>query len=76
MVANTVKTAFLMFRPTKGAKEEFKVFVGGTTIKESTSERILGVQVQRTLEWDDHIAKTMSKVNLGLATLRQVQGML
>ena len=76
LVANPSKTAFLMFRPSKNISEEMEANVGGTMIKESASERILGIQVQRTLEWDDHVKKVISKVNYGLSTMNQLQGFL
>ena len=76
LVANPSKTAFLMFRPCKAISQEKQANVGGTIIKESASERILGIQVQRTLEWDDHVKKVISKVNYGLSTMNQLQGFL
>ena len=73
LVANPTKTAFLLFRPTKSIGSEQIITVGNAKIQESTSERVLGVQVQRTLEWDDHISKVLSKINYGLSVLRQLQ---
>ena len=76
LVANLSKTAFLMFCPGKITNKKAVANIGGTHIVESESERILGIQVQNTLKWDDHIAKVISKVNYGLATLRQLKGLL
>ena len=76
LVANPTKTAFLLFRPSKSIESEQTIKVGSAVIQESASERVLGVQVQRTLEWDDHITKVISKVNYGLSVLRQLQGVL
>ena len=77
LVANTSKTAFLMFRPTKNATKHKRIIkIGDSLIEESESERILGLQVHQSLEWNDHINKVISKVNYGLATLKQLQGLM
>ena len=76
LVANPTKTAFLLFRPTSRIESEYQVKVGGAIIREAVSERVLGIQVKRNLEWDDHVTKVLSKMSHGLATLRQLQGIL
>ena len=76
LVANPTKTAFLFFRPSKVIEAELSIKVGTAVIHESASERVLGIQVQRNLEWEDHITKVISKVNYGLSVLRQLQGVL
>ena len=53
-----------------------EVNICGTRILESKSERVLGIQIQRSLEWDDHVSKVISKMNYGLSTLRQLQGVI
>ena len=45
LVANPAKTAFLMFCPGKPLGNKVCVTIGGATIEESESERILGIQV-------------------------------
>ena len=76
LVANPSKTAFLMFRPGKSNGAPSSVRIDNTEIQESRSERILGIQVQSSLLWDDHISKVTSKVNYGLATVRQLRGLM
>ena len=72
LLANPTKTAFLMLRPTKSSPEkQAKVILNGTSIEESISERILGIQIQRDLRWDEQVCKVLSKVNYGLSILRQ-----
>ncbi len=74
LVANANKTAFLLIRP-NGKKEEasYNINLGGSLIEESKSERILGIQVQNDLKWEDHVDKVIGKVNHGLYTLRRLQ---
>jgi len=76
LVANPSKTAFLLIRPNGSTVKRRKITLGESIIEESESERILGLQVQRTLEWNEHLAKVTSKVNHGIAMLRQLQGLM
>ena len=62
--------------PVKNFKDKTSINIGSTRIEESYTERILGVQVQNTLECDDHVSKVISKVNHGLATIRMLRGLL
>jgi len=76
LVANPSKTAFLMIRPSKSVTNEMSILVNGVKIKESISERILGIQVQRSLQWNEQVDKVLRKVNYGIATLRQLRGII
>ena len=76
LVANPSKTAFLLFRPSRNVDANVTIVIDGTKIEESVSERVLGIQVQRTLEWDEQVSKVISKMNYGLSTLRQLKGTL
>ena len=46
LVANPSKTAFLLFRPAGAGGTNVDVSVGGTIMRESVSERIIGIQVR------------------------------
>ena len=76
LVANPAKTAFIMFRPSKTIGKQYEVNIDGTLIKESESERVLGVQVQRNLQWNEHGSKIMKKINYGLSKLKQLRGLM
>ena len=78
LVANPSKTCLMMFGPKRRKEEEkFSVWLDeNTKIVESESERILGVQVQNSLEWSHHVQKVKGKVNYGIATLRRLHGLL
>ena len=65
-----------MFRPGKTNGSLSSVKIDNTIIQESRSERILGIQVQGSLRWDDHVSKVLGKVNYGLSTLRQLKGLM
>jgi len=73
LVANPSKTAFLMIRPTQHVEKERSIRINDAIIKESKSERILGIQVQRSLEWNEQVEKVLKKVNYGIATIRQLK---
>ena len=75
-MANAAKTTFMMFRLKSRNDRDFSIRVDGAVVQESRSERILGFQVERSLDWGDHVKKVISRVNHGLATLRNLQGLL
>ena len=57
-------------------QQEFSIKLGNTIIKESKSERILGLQVPRNLEWKEHIEMVTKKLKYGLSVLRELHGLL
>ena len=77
LVANPSKTAFLLIRPTtKGKDSKEVVKVGDEEIKESESERVLGVQLSNNLEWKTHIDKVNERMSMGIYTLKRLQPLL
>ena len=75
LIANPAKTAFIMFAPQKrikGHKYSIKLDPQ-TVIMESDNERILGIEVQNTLEPEAHLNKLKEKVNYGLGKLKRLQ---
>ena len=71
LVANSTKTYFIM--PTKLCGGEFTVNIDRDVIRESKSERILGFQVQKSLEWQEHIKKSSPKQTRAWLLLDRLQ---
>ena len=44
-----------------------------TTVTESDSKKILGIEIQNTLEPESHLSKLKTKVNYGLGKLKRLQ---
>ena len=72
LFANPSKTAFLMIEPGQYHDEGYTIKIGNERIPESNVEKILGVN---KLTWDEHFKKVNKKVNYGISTLRQIQGL-
>ena len=53
-----------------------QVEVGGSRVEERDSVRFLGVQIDRRLKWDDHIAAVTSKVRQLLGIIGRASGVL
>jgi len=54
----------------------FSIDLGGETIVESPSEKILGVTVSNDLKWTDHVSKVQSECNYHLQVLRRLRPVL
>ena len=39
-------------------------------------DNILGVEVDNKLSWDNHFKKVTKKINYGISSLRQIQGLI
>ena len=79
LVANPDKTAFLLFGPKKRSEIDprYSIMLGkDTNVMESEDERILGVQVHRSLQWKCHLEKVKKKLNYGITTLKRLQGLM
>ena len=75
LFANTSKTALLMIEPGQNHDGGYTIKIGNERIPESNVEKILGVEVDNKLTWDEHFKKVNKKVNYGISTLRQIQGL-
>ena len=53
--------------------EIFDVSINGLQINESQCEKVLGVFVDATFSWTEHITHIIKKVNLSLALLRRIK---
>jgi hypothetical protein len=61
---NLKRTHFIRFYPAKHAKKScsFKISVDGIDIEEVIKTKFLGVMVNQTLSWNDHIALIKHKI--------------
>ena len=76
LVANPGKTTFIMFAPNKLNNTRFQVNIDGKCIEESDSAKMLGICIQSSLSWEKHTLQVISKMNHGLALMRQLRGTL
>ena len=73
LVANADKTGLLVIRP-KAVKEEepLSIKVGDSIVVESSSERVLGLQITSSLNWTDHIIKVQNNIRMKTCMMRQI----
>ena len=76
LVANPTKTAFLMIRPTRKQDDCHEVRVGEALIKESSTEKVLGVQVSNSLKWKTHMEQVRAKMSRGIYTVKRLRPLL
>ena len=70
--ANDEKTHVMVIRKVRSEKR--LIFnIGKEVIKESESEKPLGVYVENDLKWDIHLAKLLSKLRPRLFRLRRIK---
>ena len=70
--ANDDKTHVMVIR--KVSSEDKLIFnIGKEVIKESESEKLLGIHVENDLKWDIHLAKLLSKLRHRLFRLRRIK---
>ena len=66
-----------MIRPNHNQhNDSYTINIGHEIIPESSVENILGVEVDNKLSWDNHFKKVTKKINYGISTLRQIQGLI
>ena len=71
--ANDDKTHILVVRKDKNHPEELSFQVGNSTIKEKSSEKLLGMTVSNDLKWTDHLSKLEGYLRQRLFTLRCIE---
>ena len=55
------------------SNEIFNIAPSGKQISESTSEKVLGIFIDPTLSWSDHISHIIKRVNSSLALLKRIK---
>jgi len=70
LVANPGKTAFMMLG--KKSQQLQKIQVCGSDIKESETEKLLGLYISKDLSWDEHVNQITSTLNYRLYVLRKL----
>jgi len=73
MVANAEKTGLLILRPTLSKSEHVSISLAGTTIQESTDQKVLGVHVQNDFKYVKHIKKVKADLQYALSVLRRLR---
>ena len=71
--ANDDKTHILVVRKDKNHPEELSFQAGNSTIKEKSSEKLLGMTVSNDLKWTDHLSKLEGYLRQRLFTLRRIE---
>ena len=73
--ANKNKTGFMMIRNGRAPPTSIGVSVGGEYIRELPHHKILGITVNNTLTWDDHVygkGGVLSSVNKRIGALKRL----
>ena len=71
--ANDDKTHILVVRKDKNHPEQLSFQAGNSTIKEKSSEKLLGMTVSNDLKWTDHLSKLEGYLRQRLFTLRRIE---
>ena len=72
LVINPSKTCFLLNRPNK-QQGDITISIAGETVKESVSERLLGMQVRADLKWSDHIQQILPQLKQRLCLIKRLK---
>jgi hypothetical protein len=76
LALNLSKTRYLQFR-TKSSKDyDLKLNYQGNYVKNSTNTKFLGLIVDDSLSWKDHIDQMTSKLNTACFVIRTLQSIL
>ena len=82
MVANETKTKGMLVTTWQKrismpeSDRELSVHMNGLELENVSSEKLLGVIVNKNLSWEEHIDSMVSKINRKLALLRRIKGCL
>mgnify|MGYP006877618566 CR=1 FL=1 len=74
LVANPQKTGFFIIRSRRACNSSIReISVGNSKVKEEEKHRILGIVVNNTLTWNDHVNDgLMRSVNMRIGGLRRI----
>ena len=81
LVCNPDKTKFLLMansklRASKIGTNKAKIKIGDQEIEESTSEKLLGIILSNSLDWNEHIKDLKKQLGQRLALLRRISKVL
>ena len=73
LVANQGKTEFLLLNEkTSTGPPLTEILVGNSTIQRTSHTKLLGIQIEESQEWDEHLKSLKSSLNQRLFVLRRV----
>jgi len=75
MVANPGKTGLLVLRPmgSNVQKSKVEIRLGDATVHESDVEKLLGVQIQSNLKWNEQTKKVKAELQYALSVRQRLQ---
>jgi len=75
MDANPGKTGLLVLRPmgSNVQKSKVEIRLGDATVHESDVEKLLGVQIQSNLKWNEQTKKVKAELQYALSVLQRLQ---
>ena len=59
-----------------GTDESLNILIDGERVKQSNCEKLLGVHIDSSLSWNDHVFKTVKQFNSKLEVLRKAKPLL
>jgi hypothetical protein len=73
LVANQAKTEFLLLNEKRSDSDTLsEIKVGDTIIKRTTHTKLLGVQIEESQEWGEHLKSLITSLNQRLFMIRRV----
>ena len=72
LVANENKTGFMTLNDKTQSNPTNKIMVGESPLTQSRSTRLLGIQVQDTQKWSEHINEIIKSLNMRFLQIRRI----
>ena len=76
LCANPSKTGLLVHRPKSIVNVPLEISVTGSRINESTSQKLLGIEISSDLVWSDHLKKLEEKIRMGITMIKRLKAKL
>ena len=70
---NVGKTEFIIFRPASKLKDNIKLKINQTTIRESSKTKYLGIFIDRNLSFGYHILELCKKLSTAVGMLYNIK---
>ena len=73
LVANKDKTCFMFMDKNQNRKDQKELNIGGTIVKESESDKLLGLRIDRKIEWKEQVKDVENCLNHRVYKLKKIR---
>ena len=76
LTLNMTKTEFLLIGSNQrlsNIKEKPNILIEGDKVKQVFSSKLLGVQIDQHLTWENHISMTSKKIASGISAIKRIR---